>query len=119
MIRFSPNVDTALLAPLVERKLEEAFDRGIRQEELTREVYVFGVATHRDADVYISNAFDGRLLDFIENQTGWVIDNRAIGDPPHDNWIAFKSRIRGQFTEVCATVCLILLLHLNHQIRDI
>jgi hypothetical protein len=118
MIRFSTSIDVTMLTPLVERKLEEAFDRGIRREELTNELYVFGVVPRRDADVYISSAFDERLLEFIETQTGWTVDNSNIGEPPHRNWIAFKSRIRNQFSNECATVCMLLLLHLNHQILD-
>jgi len=115
MIRFSPRIDTTTIAPLVEQKLQEAFDRGIQEDALTQEIYVFGVAPQRDADMYLSEEFDERLKAFIEGETGWTVATGPLGEPPHDNWVAFKARIRQEFPNECATICMLLMLHLNQQ----
>jgi len=84
-----------------------------------RSLYCFGVRDHRNFSVYISPNIprSRELITYLRENHNIAATNTRVGNPAPRNWIAFSTTFRQNQTEMCARICLLTSLTLNHRIN--
>jgi len=84
-----------------------------------RDLYCFGVRNDRTSSVYVSPHIPNStaVANYLRTNHQVEAIARRIGNPHERYWIAFSEDFRRQNPAMCAKICLLIALTLNHRIN--